>query len=269
MTQNTVIPVLSIAGSDCSGGAGIQADIKTISAHGCYAMAAITSLTAQNTTGVSMVEGVSPAMVAEQIRMVFADIRPLAVKTGMLFDDEIVRTVASTLRDVKVENLVVDPVMISTSGSRLISEEAVEVMVRELFPIAEIVTPNRHEAEVLTGETDPGRQGLRLIEMGCRAVLIKGGDSDDLTHKSDILISADGSEHIFTLPAIDTVNTHGTGCTLSSAIASNLAKGNSLHDAVFLAKSYVHNAIMYGAERKIGSGRGPVHHFYCADFRCE
>ncbi len=269
MREKNVFPVLSVAGSDCSGGAGIQADIKTISACGCYAMAAITSITAQNTTAVDRVEGVSPSMVYDQIRMVFEDIPPLAVKTGMLFSGEIVRSVADALRDFKAVNLVVDPVMISTSGSRLISEEAVDLMVNKLFPLAELVTPNRHEAEALTGLTDPEAQGRRLIEMGCKAVLVKGGDSDNPCMKTDLLVINGSKSFSFSLPAIETPNTHGTGCTLSSAIASNLAKGHSLYNSVALAKAYVNNAIFYGADRNIGRGHGPLDHFYRTDFGCD
>ena len=269
MSADSVFPVLSIAGSDCSGGDGIQADIKTISAHGCYAMAAITSITAQNTTGVESVEGVSPRMIYEQIRMVYEDIRPLAVKTGMLYSREIVDAVAFALSDLEAENLVVDPVMISTSGSRLLAEDAVEAMVRRLFPLAELVTPNRAEAEVLTGLTDPEAQGRRLLDIGCRAVLIKGGDSDDREQKTDLLILPDKEPLRLTLPAVETPNTHGTGCTLSSAIACNLAGGKDLMVAVALAKAYVFNALFFGAERQIGHGHGPVDHFYKTDFGCD
>lgn len=266
MTENNVFPILTIAGSDCSGGAGIQADIKTIAAHGCYAMAAITSLTAQNTMGVSLVEGVSPKMVSEQIRMVYADIPPVGVKTGMLYSAEIVKTVADTLSEVGATNLVVDPVMVSTSGSRLISEDAIYNMVTLLFPLAELITPNRMEAEVLTGLTDRLEQADKLIEMGCRNVLIKGGDSDDNDNKSDLLATREGLRQFFTLPAIKSKNTHGTGCTLSSAIASNLGMGLSLIEAIDKAKRYVHDAIIYGMNRHIGHGHGPVNHFYSCNF---
>ena len=262
MTENHVFPILTIAGSDCSGGAGIQADIKTMSALGCYAMAAITSLTAQNTTGVSMVEGVSPAMVSEQIRMVFSDIPPLAVKTGMLYSDEIVKAVAHTLKDLNVRNLVVDPVMISTSGSRLISENATDNMIKLLFPLAELITPNRMEAEVITGLTDPNEQADRFIEMGCRNILIKGGDNDDTELKTDLLACQSGERILFSLPYINSRNTHGTGCTLSSAIASYLGKGLSLLESVELGKKYVHQAILSGANLHIGEGHGPVNHFF-------
>ena len=266
MTDNKVFPILSIAGSDCSGGAGIQADIKTISAHGCYAMAAITSLTAQNTLGVSLVEGVSPRMVSEQIRMVYADIPPLAVKTGMLYGAETVKAVAETLAELGVKNLVVDPVMVSTSGSRLISEDAINNLVTLLFPLAELVTPNRMEAEVLTGLTDPFDQADRLIEMGCRNVLIKGGDNDNVDEKSDLLATWSGRRQMFTLPAIESKNTHGTGCTLSSAITSNLGRGQSLIEAIENGKRYVFDAIVSAKSMNIGHGHGPVNHFFGCNF---
>ena len=269
MNEKLLYPVLTIAGSDCSGGAGIQADIKVISAHGCYAMSAITSITAQNTTGVSAIEGISPAMVGEQIRMVFNDIRPLAVKTGMLYSADIVHEIAATLSDVKVDHLIIDPVMISTSGSRLISEQAVDMMVKELFPLAELVTPNRMEAEVLTGVSDPMEQGRVLMDSGCNSVLIKGGDSNDTKIKRDLLFLPDGKIIPLQAPAVDSPNTHGTGCSLSSAIASNLAKGMTLQSAVAKAKSYVYNAILTGKAYKIGQGHGPINHFYHTDFGCD
>lgn len=269
MNEKRLYPVLTIAGSDCSGGAGIQADIKVISAHGCYAMAAITSITAQNTTGVSAIEGVSPAIVGEQIRMVYSDIRPLAVKTGMLYSADIVHEVALTLADVNVDHLVIDPVMVSTSGSRLISEDAVDIMVKELFPLAELITPNRMEAEVLTGVSDPLEQGTLLMNAGCKSVLIKGGDSNDTEMKEDLLFLPGGEIIPLQMPAVDSLNTHGTGCSLSSAIASNLAKGMTLHSAVSKAKSYIYNAILSGAEYRIGRGHGPINHFYHTDFGCD
>lgn len=254
------LPVLSIAGSDCSGGAGIQADIKTISALGCYAMTAITALTAQNTCGVSRVDGVDPSMVAEQIRMVYADIPPMAVKTGMLYSAEIVHAVAQTLQEHRVQNLVVDPVMVATSGSRLISEHASEVMVKELFPLAAVVTPNVHEAKALTGHDDPMAQGRALLDMGCRAVILKGGDTAN-DEKTDLLVCSEGS-YAISKGAISTPNTHGTGCTFSSALACYLAQGKELREAFRMAKEYVWQAIFEGAEYKIGEGHGPVKHFW-------
>ncbi|MDE5685962.1 MAG: bifunctional hydroxymethylpyrimidine kinase/phosphomethylpyrimidine kinase [Paramuribaculum sp.] len=257
------IPVLSIAGSDSSGGAGIQADLKTISAIGCYGMTAITSLTAQNTTGVSLIEGVTPKMVEEQIRMVWTDIPPKAVKTGMLYSKEIVDTVAKTLKLQGVRNLVVDPVMVSTSGSRLISTDAVEAVVRQLFPLATIITPNRAEAEALTGSDDPVKQIARLHELGCRNVLLKGGDSDRTDVKVDYLSLA-GEPEIITLraDAVHTPNTHGTGCTLSSAIASYLALDFDVEEAVTRGKIFITRALNAGARVKVGNGHGPVNHLF-------
>lgn len=255
------LPVLSVAGSDCSGGAGIQADLKTMSALGCYAMSVITAVTAQNTCGVYAVEGISPEIVAAQIDAVFSDIPPLAVKTGMLYSDRIVAEVARSLAAHGVKHLVVDPVMVSTSGSRLISEEAIECMVTRLFPLAEVVTPNVAEAAVLTASANPDEQAAKIMAMGPKSVLLKGGDRAG-DHKTDLLYLADGTVRRFSSPAVDTVNTHGTGCTLSSAIASFLANGRSLADAVAEAKDYVTSALRAGALYKIGEGHGPVDHFH-------
>lgn len=257
------IPVLSIAGSDSSGGAGIQADIKTISAIGCYAMTAITSLTAQNTTGVTMIEGVSPEMVKAQIEAVWADIPPLAVKTGMLFNKAIVSEVATAFKRHSVSNLVIDPVMVSTSGSLLLERNAIESVKNELFPLATIITPNKSEAEELTGTADPMKQIERFREMGCRNILLKGGDDERTDMKIDIL-SLEGEEDPITLraDAVNTPNTHGTGCTLSSAIASYLATGFDLEEAVTRAKIYITRAINAGARVKTGHGHGPVNHLF-------
>lgn len=257
------IPVLSIAGSDSSGGAGIQADIKTISAIGCYAMTAITSLTAQNTTGVTMIEGVSPEMVKAQIEAVWADIPPLAVKTGMLFNKAIVSEVATAFKRHSVSNLVIDPVMVSTSGSLLLERDAIESVKNELFPLATLITPNKSEAEELTGTADPLKQIERFREMGCRNILLKGGDDERTDMKIDIL-SLEGEEDPITLraDAVNTPNTHGTGCTLSSAIASYLATGFDLEEAVTRAKIYITRAINAGARVKTGHGHGPVNHLF-------
>lgn len=257
------IPVLSIAGSDSSGGAGIQADIKTISAIGCYAMTAITSLTAQNTTGVTMIEGVSPEMVKAQIEAVWADIPPLAVKTGMLFNKAIVSEVAKAFKRHSVSNLVIDPVMVSTSGSLLLERNAIESVKNELFPLATLITPNKSEAEELTGTADPMKQIERFREMGCRNILLKGGDDERTDMKIDIL-SLEGEEDPITLraDAVNTPNTHGTGCTLSSAIASYLATGFDLEEAVTRAKIYITRAINAGARVKTGHGHGPVNHLF-------
>lgn len=257
------IPILTIAGSDSSGGAGIQADIKTISAIGCYAMSAITAITAQNTTGVKSIQGIDTNIVTDQIQMVWDDIPPLAVKTGMLFNRDIVDAVSEALVANNAQNIVVDPVMVSTSGSLLIERSAIDAMVHRLFPIATLVTPNRQEAIELTGETDPMSQARKLNAMGCRNVLLKGGDSDRKDIKTDYLY-LDGEEDLITLTAdaVNTRNTHGTGCTLSSAIASYLALGFDITDAVMRAKLYVTRALKAGSHVAIGRGNGPMNHLF-------
>ena len=256
--------MLSIAGSDCSGGAGIQADIKTASALGVYAMTAITAITVQNTLGVTDVQGIRPDIVSGQIDAVFADIPPMAVKTGMLFSSDIVAATAKSLAANHAANIVVDPVMVSTSGSQLISDDAIATMVEQLFPLASIVTPNYAEACRLTGETDSSRQAAAFHKMGVRSVLLKGGDSPtgDRSHKTDYLSVDNGPLLPLEAPAIATANTHGTGCTLSSAIASYLALGHDLEAAVRLAKEYITSALRHGAEIACGHGHGPVNHLF-------
>lgn len=256
-------PVLSIAGSDSSGGAGIQADIKTISAIGCYAMTAITAITAQNTTGVSAIQGIDPDIVRAQISTVWADIPPLAVKTGMLFSAPIIEQVAAELSQHSPLHLVVDPVMLSTSGSQLIAPDAVDCMVKLLFPMAEIVTPNISEAYALTGTHDFMQQALALRGMGCRNVLLKGGDTDSTDFKTDYLLLENSCELMpLKSDAINTRNTHGTGCTLSSAIASYLALGMDMTEAVSRANLFVVRGLRSGASVAIGHGHGPMNHLY-------
>ncbi|MBN2415737.1 bifunctional hydroxymethylpyrimidine kinase/phosphomethylpyrimidine kinase [bacterium] len=251
---------LTIAGSDSGGGAGIQADLKTFTVFGVYGMSVITAVTAQNTQSVSSVQGITPAMVREQLRMVFADFPVHAVKTGMLFTAAIVEAVAAFLGQHRPVPLVVDPVMISTSGSALLAQDAVTALKSRLFPIADLVTPNLHEAEALSGITisNPGlmERAARIIaETGCRGVLIKGGhleaEARDLLLWNDELIA-------FTKPRLETTSTHGTGCTLSAAIAAGLAGGSSLPDAVREAKEFVHRAMEHGLH--LGAGNGPLNH---------
>ncbi|WP_285823220.1 bifunctional hydroxymethylpyrimidine kinase/phosphomethylpyrimidine kinase [Duncaniella freteri] len=257
------IPVLSIAGSDPSGGAGIQADIKTISALGCYAMTAITSLTAQNTTGVRSIMPSTGAIVADQIDMIMEDIPPMAIKTGMLCNLNVASIVADKLEQYRPDNIVVDPVMVSTSGSKLLDDDAIDLIVKRIFPLSTIITPNKSEAKVLTGETDPDRQAKILMGMGCRNVLLKGGDSDRKDFKIDYLYLENKHTGIeLRADAVNTVNTHGTGCTLSSAIASYLALGYDLEQAVRAAKFYISRALEAGAFVTTGRGHGPVNHFY-------
>lgn len=254
---------MTVAGSDSSGGAGIQADIKTISAIGCYAMSAITAITAQNTTGVRSIQGISPEILSDQIEMVCSDIKPMAAKTGMLYDMKNVEATAEALRRYNVENIVTDPVMVSTSGSLLIERNAIKAMIEKIFPLAVLVTPNRNEALELTGVTDPMAQALKLHDMGCRNVLLKGGDSERTDMKIDYLY-LDGETDLITLTAdaVNTRNTHGTGCTLSAAIASYLALGFDITDATMRGKLFVTRALQAGARVSTGHGHGPVNHLF-------
>lgn len=261
--MRTYYPTLTIAGSDSSGGAGIQADIKTMSAIGCYAMSAITSITAQNTTGVRSIMPVSPEVVADQIDMVMTDIPPLAIKVGMLCNAEVASAVAERLEHYRPQNLIVDPVMVSTSGSMLLEKDAVEVLTKRIFPLAELVTPNQMETKALTGSSVTAEQIESLRRLGCRNILIKGGDTDRTDIKVDILhLSATGETIELKADAIDTKNSHGTGCTLSSAIASYLALGYQLKEAVSMAKLYVTHALEAGSWITTGRGHGPVNHFF-------
>ncbi len=255
--------VLTIAGSDSSGGAGIQADIKTMSAIGCYGMSAITSITAQNTTGVRSIMPVTPQVVADQIDMVMEDVPPLAIKIGMLCNAEIAATVADKLEQYRPGNVVLDPVMVSTSGSLLLEQDAIDVVTSRLFPLSTIITPNQHEARVLTGETETDRQARVLMDMGAENILIKGGDTDRNDVKIDFLyLDKKISPIRLSSDAVDTPNTHGTGCTLSSAIASFLALGYDLTSAVRHAKLYISHALEAGSFVTVGKGHGPVNHFF-------
>lgn len=254
--------VLSIAGSDCSGGAGIQADLKTMTMHGVYGMSAVTALTAQNTTGVTDIMAVSPEFLVRQLDMVFSDIPPDSVKTGMIPSGELIRVTARQLRHYHARHIVVDPVMVSTSGAGLMEEQALEMLKSELLPIAELVTPNIPEAQVLSGMTITSPEDMaaaaRLMEarFGC-AVLLKGGHS--ISDANDLLC-AGGRVQWFYGRRIDNPNTHGTGCTLSSAIAANLAGGCGLEEAVRRAKDYISGAL--AAMLDLGAGCGPLDHGY-------
>ena len=263
----TVYPVLSIAGSDSSGGAGIQADIKTISAIGCYAMTAITAITAQNTTGVRAVQGIAPDIVGAQLEAVWDDIPPLAIKTGMLYDKAIIDAVADVIerkfQSHRPVPLIIDPVMVSTSGSLLIAEDAVDTMVKRLFPLATLITPNQSEAKALTGSDDYQEQINRLHSMGASAVLIKGGDTPRTDVKTDFLSTKPGEAPIaLTADAVRTQNSHGTGCTMSSAIASYMALGYDVTEAVRKAKLFVTKALESASFLHIGSGHGPTNHLF-------
>lgn len=254
--------VLTIAGSDCSGGAGIQADIKTITAHKMYAMSVITALTAQNTTGVYGVFEISPEFVGLQLDCIFTDIVPDAVKIGMVSNAKIIEVIADKLVEYQAKNIVVDPVMIATSGGKLLSDEAIDTLKTKLLPVANLITPNIPEAESLCGyaiETaDQMRQAAEMIQsMLNGSVLIKGGH---LSTSSDDLLYVHGQEHWFKSPRIDTLNTHGTGCTLSSAIACNLAAGHDVPTSIENAKAYITGAL--NANLNLGKGNGPINHCF-------
>lgn len=253
---------LTIAGSDCSGGAGIQADIKTMMANGVYAMSAITALTAQNTMGVQGIYEVPADFLGQQIDSVFTDIRPDAVKIGMVSNVELIQTIAERLRYYKADCIVVDPVMVATSGARLLREDALEIIKEWLLPIATVVTPNIPEAELLAGMKIQNPQDMMVAAniIGDRyhcAVLCKGGhrvnDANDCLYEKGTFQWLNGNR-------IENPNTHGTGCTLSSAIAANLAKGYSLHKAVIRAKDYISGSLEVMLD--LGQGSGPLHHGY-------
>jgi len=256
--------VLSIAGSDSGGGAGIQADLKTISALGCFGMTAITALTAQNTLGVRAIHAVPLQMLTDQIDAVVEDIGVDAVKIGMLHSADTVRAVAGALKRHGLGKVVLDPVMIATSGAKLIDDAAIEVLVRELFPLAAVVTPNLDEAALLVGhplqgEADMEAAARQLLERGASAVLVKGGHLAGDT-VSDLLVARGAQPHWMRAPRIASGNTHGTGCTLSSAIASHLALGADLGEAVERARAFVRGALEAGARVRTGAGSGPLNH---------
>lgn len=258
--------VLSIAGSDSGGGAGIQADLKTFSALGCYGMTAITAITAQNTQGVRGIHGIPPEMLKAQIEAVVEDIGVDAVKIGMLHSPEVVNVVAEAIRAHGLPHVVLDPVMVSTSGHMLIATETVGAMVQELFPLAEVITPNLDEAGWLLGRPVEGIEALDaaadgLLAMGAQAVLLKGGHLPG-DWVVDVLASAGGQRERLQSARIATHNGHGTGCTLSSAIASHLALGLPLAQAVQAARSYILGAIAAGADVHTGRGHGPLNHGY-------
>ena len=262
---------LTIAGSDCSGGAGIQADIKTMTVNGVYAMSAITALTAQNTMGVTGIMEVTPEFLGEQLDDVFTDIFPDAVKVGMVSSAELIGVIAEKLARYGAGHIVVDPVMVATSGSRLLRSEALTALVERLLPLAEVVTPNVPEAEILTGmEIHSAEDMVRAAEIihgRCgAAVLLKGGHARN--DANDYLCSSTGGQW-FTGERIDNPNTHGTGCTLSSAIAANLAKGFQLDEAVARAKKYISGAL--AARLDLGKGSGPMDHAFDikAEYRTE
>ena len=253
---------LTIAGSDCSGGAGIQADLKTMTMNGVYAMSAITALTAQNTTGVRGVEEATPEFLAQQIDAVFEDIRPDAVKIGMVSSSELIKTIADRLKYHKAQNIVVDTVMVATSGARLISEDAIDTLKEYLIPLATVVTPNIPEAEILSAmsirdEEDMLVAAKKISDTYHCAVLLKGGHS--INDANDLLYQ-NGTYRWFKGKRINNPNTHGTGCTLSSAIAANLAKGYDLEASVQRAKEYISLALADMLD--LGQGSGPMNHAF-------
>ena len=239
---------LTIAGSDCSGGAGIQADIKTMMANKVYAMSAITALTAQNTTGVTGIMEVTPEFLNSELDAIFTDIYPDAVKIGMVSSGKLIRVIADSLKEYKARNIVVDPVMVATSGARLIDESAVAVLTEELFPLADVITPNIGEAEILSGMTI--RDKAEMEKAACY------NDANDLLYHK-------GSLSWFAGKRIDNPNTHGTGCTLSSAIASNLAKGYDMYTSIYKAKNYIAGALNDMLD--LGKGSGPMNHGFAID----
>jgi len=259
--------VLAIAGSDSGGGAGIQADLKTISALGCYGMTAITALTAQNTLGVHGIHAVPPGFIEDQIEAVLSDMGADAVKIGMLFSPELIEAVARQLRKHTVRNIVLDPVMVAQSGDKLLQDEAIEALTALLFPLADVVTPNIPEASVLLHRKIDGADQIAsaacdIARFGSRSVLVKGGHLQS-GESLDVLYLTESQRALsLTGERIATSNNHGTGCTLSSAIASFLALGKNLEEAVRSAKVYIGEAMSEGAHYRLGKGSGPVHHFY-------
>ena len=253
---------LTIAGSDCSGGAGIQADLKTMTMNGVYAMSAITALTAQNTTGVRAIQESTPDFLKQQLDAIFEDIYPDAVKIGMVASSELIHVIADRLRHYDAKNIVVDPVMVATSGSALMKNDAVQTLIEELLPISTLVTPNIPEARVLSGLTIQTTEDMiaaakQIGDQYQCAVLLKGGHS---INDANDLLYANGELHWFEGKRIDNPNTHGTGCTLSSAIASNLAKGFTLTESIQRAKDYISGAL--AAMLDLGEGSGPMNHAF-------
>jgi len=254
--------VLTIAGSDCSGGAGIQADLKTFIAHGCYGMSVLTALTAQNTTGVYGIENCTPDFVRNQLGCIFTDIVPDAIKIGMVSSVDIIESIVDILNEYKGQNIVLDPVMVATSGSRLIEDKAMAALLEKLMPLAKVITPNLYEAELISGMTIKTKDDMILAAKEIAVsydghILIKGGHLE--TDANDLLYSA-GQVTWFQGKKIENPNTHGTGCTLSSAIASNLALGYDVKESIQRSKDYISGAI--GNKMDLGNGRGPLNHAY-------
>lgn len=257
---------LTIAGFDGSGGAGIQADIKTFSALGCFATSVLTALPVQNTQGVRSIYPIPYQAVAEQIETILDDIFPDAIKVGMVHTAELVATIVATLSKYPAIPLVFDPVMVATSGHKLIEDATIETIIKQLFPIAAVVTPNMDEAAILAQIPiktldDMYVAGEKILSLGCQSVLLKGGHLD-LPRITSLYFDGKGAVHSFEFEKFPTNNTHGSGCTLSSAIAAYIAQGKGLFEAVSLGQTYVHQAIKHGADVAIGKGNGPLNHFF-------
>jgi hydroxymethylpyrimidine/phosphomethylpyrimidine kinase len=269
MTKYKYVGVLTIAGSDSGGGAGIQADLKTFSALGCFGTSAITAITVQNTLGVTGIHSIPPEIVAGQIRAVMDDIQPAAIKIGMIHSPDLALAIAATLKNYPDVPVVLDPVMVATSGDRLIESATISIIKEKLFPLASLVTPNLDEAAILADMPlhhlpDMQEAADRILQTGCRAVLVKGGH---LAGKElfDVYKDQQYNMHIISSQHIATKNTHGTGCTLSSAIAAYLARGEQLLTAIDKASHYIHTAIAAGQDVQTGMGHGPLNHFFAPE----
>ncbi|PRD56354.1 bifunctional hydroxymethylpyrimidine kinase/phosphomethylpyrimidine kinase [Sphingobacterium gobiense] len=266
MKKNKYPIVMTIAGFDGSGGAGIQADIKTASALGCFSTSVLTALPIQNTQGVRKIYPVSIEAVKDQIASLMEDVVPDAIKIGMVHTSELVETIVSTLANYKKVPIVFDPVMVATSGHRLIEEETLQAIIKLLIPLADLITPNMDESAVLAKTkvktlAQMKAAGMDMKALGCKNILLKGGHQESTTITS-LLVDEACRYHAFEFKKIDTDNTHGSGCTLSSAIASFIARGKGLHEAVALGQQYVFNAIENGADVQTGAGNGPLNHFF-------
>ncbi|RFM34114.1 bifunctional hydroxymethylpyrimidine kinase/phosphomethylpyrimidine kinase [Chitinophaga silvisoli] len=269
MTKYKYVGVLTIAGSDSGGGAGIQADLKTFSALGCFGTSAITAITVQNTLGVTGIHSIPPDIVAGQIRAVMDDIQPAAIKIGMIHSPDLALAIAATLERYPDVPVVLDPVMVATSGDRLIESETISILKEKLFPLVSLVTPNLDEAAILADMplhhlSDMQEAADRILQTGCNAVLVKGGH---LAGKElfDVYKDQQHNAHIISSQHIATENTHGTGCTLSSAIAAYLARGEKLLTAIDKASHYIHTAIAAGQDVQTGKGHGPLNHFFAPE----
>lgn len=269
MTKYKYVPVLTIAGSDSGGGAGIQADLKTFSALGCFGTSAITAITVQNTLGVTGIHSIPPDIVTGQIRAVMDDIQPAAIKIGMIHSPELAQAIADTLRQYPGVPVVLDPVMVATSGDRLIESSTISILKEQLFPLVSLVTPNLDEAAILADRplhdlADMQAAAVSILQTGCHAVLVKGGH---LAGKELFDVYKDQQENVRTISSqhIATANTHGTGCTLSAAIAAYLARGEQLFTAIEKASQYIHTAIAAGQYVQTGKGHGPLNHFFAPE----